>query len=58
MATKSILKSINIKDKQTATDFVRALERASRENAKNVVPSQAFSDASREEIREMFKMDK
>lgn len=58
MATKSILKSVSITDKQTATEFVRALENASGKNGKKVVPSQDFSDASKEEIREMFGVDK
>lgn len=58
MATNSILKSVCITDRQTATEFVRALENASGKNAKKVIPSRAFSDASKEEIREMFSADK
>ena len=54
MATKSILKSINIKDRKSARSLVNALENASGKHAKDVVRSRSFSDASREDIRKMF----
>lgn len=54
MATKSILKSINIKDKTTARAFVNALENASGKNAKPVAHTRVFTDASKDEIRKMF----
>lgn len=54
MATKSILKSINIKTKKSALALVNALENASGKHAQDVFRSRAFSDASREEIRKLF----
>lgn len=54
MATKSVLKSINIKDRKAAFALVNALENAQGKKAKPVEHSRSFSDASREEIRAMF----
>lgn len=54
MATKSVLKTINIKDKKSALLLVQALENASGRFSKPVVKDRAFSDASREDIRKMF----
>ena len=58
MATKSILKSINIKDKATANAFVSALENASGKSAKPVTHTRIFTDASKDEIRKMFRTEK
>lgn len=54
MATKSVLKSIHIRDKNAAERLVSALEHASEKGAKQVLRTRMFSDASREEIRKMF----
>lgn len=54
MATKSILKSVNIKNRKSALGLVNALENASGKHAKPVARSKSFSDASREDIRKMF----
>lgn len=54
MATKSVLKSIHIRDKNAAERLVSALEHASGKGSKQVLQTRMFSDASREEIRKMF----
>lgn len=54
MATKSILKSIRVKDRRTAFRLVRALENAEKKGREPVATTRTFSDASREEIRKMF----
>lgn len=54
MATKSVLKSINIKDKKSALSLVRALENAQYKGRQIVKQDRAISEASREEIRKMF----
>ena len=54
MATKSILKSVEIKNKETAVSLISALENAKGKHAKPVVIQRSFSDASRDEIRKMF----
>lgn len=58
MATKSILKSIDIKSRKSALALVNALENASGKHAQDVSRSRSFSDAGREEIRKMFGRDK
>ena len=57
MATKSVLKNINIKSPVAARALVRALENAKGKHARPVVNNRSFSDASREEIRKMFKVN-
>lgn len=54
MATKSILKSIQIKDKKSAAKLANALENASGKKAKEIKYNRSFSDASRDDIRKMF----
>lgn len=54
MATKSILKSINIKRKKSALSLISAVENASGKHSKEVIYSRPCSEASREEIRAMF----
>ena len=54
MATKSILKSIQIKDKKSAARLANALENASDKKAKDIKHNRSFSDASRDDIRKMF----
>lgn len=54
MATKSILKNIDIKSRKSALALVSALENAKGKHAQTVVNNRTFSDASRAEIRKMF----
>lgn len=55
MATKSVLKNIDIKTRDTALSLVNALENAKGKHAQQVKKIRVFSDASREEIRKMFE---
>ena len=54
MATKSVLKNINIKTRDTALSLVNALENAKGKYAQQVKKTCVFSDANRDEIRKMF----
>ncbi len=54
MATKSILKTVNIADKQSAKKFIDALENAQSKTSKEVVYSRTVSEAKGEEIRKIF----
>lgn len=54
MATKSVLKSIHVKDRRQATNLVRALESAKGKAATSVIKNRSFSDVDRSEIRRMF----
>ena len=58
MATKSVLKSIDIKDRRSAFALVNALENAKGKHAQPVNNQRTFSDADRDEIRKMFGAEK
>lgn len=55
MATKSILKSINIKEKSLGRNFVIALEKAQDKEFKEVKLSRNCSDVKREDIKNLFR---
>lgn len=54
MATKSILKSIVIKDKKTGNALVNALENARNKTSKDVMFSRAVRTADDETITKIF----
>ena len=54
MATKSVLKTIDVKTRNSALALVNALENAKGKLAQHVVKTRTFSDANKEEIRKMF----
>ena len=54
MATKSILKTIHMKERQNAQGLTAALENAAGKAAKEVTLKRTASDASRDEICKMF----
>lgn len=54
MATKSILKEVQIKDKASARKLVSALENAGNAKSKRVTVSRTVSTATKEDIRRMF----
>lgn len=54
MATKSILKNVNIKTADDAKRFVEAMEHTENKKAKDVVISRTCSEASKEDIKRMF----
>lgn len=58
MATKSVLKNIDVKTRKSAYALVNALENAQGKHAQPVVNNRTFSDASKEEIRKMFGSNK
>lgn len=54
VATKSVLKNIDIKTRDKALSLVNALENAKGIHAQPVKKTCVFSNASREEIRKIF----
>lgn len=58
LATKSVLKTIDIKSRKSALALVNALENAKGKHAQDVVKNRTFSDANRDEIRKMFGAQK
>lgn len=54
MATKSILKTVHIKDNVSARRLASALENASKKHSAPVVFKCKVSDATSEEIEAMF----
>ena len=55
MPTKSSLKHVHISSRNSAESFLNALEAAERNKGKPVKMSQPFTEASRTDIRAMFK---
>lgn len=54
MATKSILKNVNIKDKRLARTFVRALEKAEDTKYQTVHLSRRCEEITGDKIKEFF----
>lgn len=54
MATKSIIKDVNIRDKKLCRTFASAIENASGRRGKDVQLSRSFKEISGEKIRELF----
>ncbi len=54
MATKSVLKTILIKDRRSASSLVTALENASGKKSKDVTVSRTCRELGREEIKNIF----
>lgn len=54
MATKSITKNIDIKDKKLCKRFVAALEHAEKKQSKEVSLSRSFTELKGEKIKELF----
>lgn len=57
MATKSVLKNIDVKTLPAARALTNALENAKGKYSQPVINNRSFSDANRAEIRKMFKAD-
>ena len=55
MATKSILKNVDIKDKKMGSAIVSALENASNKRGKEVVLSCGFREVRGTEIKRIFE---
>lgn len=54
MATKSITKNVDIKDKRLCRNFVAALENAENKHSKEVILSRSFKELKGDKIREIF----
>ena len=54
MATKSILKNVDIKSRNAALALVNALENARGKSSATPDKTRTFSTATRDEIRKMF----
>ncbi len=54
MATKSILKNVDIRDKKLSENFVHALESASGKKAKDVQLSKSCTNVNRQDIKKLF----
>ncbi len=54
MATKSILKNVDIKDKKLGKQLVIALENASSKQSKQVTLSRTYQDIRGEKIKEVL----
>lgn len=54
MATKSILKNVDIRDPKLAKSLVVALENATERRGKNVVLNRTYSDIRGQKIHEIF----
>ena len=54
MATKSILKNVDIKEKKLGKSLVVALESAAGKKSKNVTLSRTYNDVRGDKIREIF----
>lgn len=55
MATKSILKNVNIKDKRLGRNFVNALEKAQSTENTEIKSEKKFSYVQKDEIKELFR---
>lgn len=54
MATKSILKNVDIKDKKLGKSLIIALEHASEKSSKEVTLSRTYKDIHGENIKKIF----
>lgn len=55
MATKSILKNVDIKDKKLGKSLVIALEHAAGKHAKDVQLSRTYEDVRGDKLRRIFE---
>lgn len=55
MATKSILKNVDIKDKKLGKSLVVALENAAGKRSKEVQLSRTYEDVRGEKLRKLFQ---
>lgn len=55
MATKSILKEVNLKNKKLAAQFVNTLDRAQYDRGKTVTYSRSVQDMKKDEVKKFFE---
>ena len=58
MATKSIMKNVDIRDRKLCRSFVEALENAEGKGSKEVILSRTFKEVSGDKIKELFGENK
>jgi len=54
MATKSILKNVDIRDKKLGREFVNALENAHNKVSQEVILSKPCTHVNKQDIRKLF----
>lgn len=54
MATKSILKNINIKDRHSARSLINALEQSKNTKSKDINYSKVVKDIPKDKIKSIF----
>jgi len=54
MATKSIIKNVDIRDKKLCGSFVAALENAQNKRSKEVAMSRSVTEVKGDKIKELF----
>ena len=54
MATKSILKNVDIKDKKLGKSLVVALEHAAGKSSKKIIMNRSYKDIHGEDIKKVF----
>ena len=55
MATKSILKNVNIRDKKLGRNFVNALEEAQSKKKTEIKLEKDFRNVTQDEIKDLFR---
>lgn len=55
MATKSILKNVNIRDKKLGRNFVNALEEAQSKKNTEIKLEKDFRNVTQDEIKDLFR---
>ena len=55
MATSSFLSEVKIENNNEAKRFIKAIEKAEEKKEKKTASDKPYSDASRDEIRMLFK---
>ena len=58
MATKSILKDVDIRDRDSAILLINAMEKASKKKAKSIEISRSFSESNNPELLRSIIRDK
>lgn len=58
MATKSIYKNITVKNKRFGHALISALESAKKKKAKDVQLSRTFTEAKKNQIKDIFEGNK
>lgn len=54
MATKSMLKSINVRDKYFGRNLISALENAEKKKSKSVILSKSVKTIQKDKIKSLF----